>query len=153
MAAPSIVVVNTSEGLFDLLDELLGEQGYTRNYLVHVDDGYQTIRRQRPDLVILDVPMEQPDKAWLVLDLLCLSEETTGIPVIVCSTDARLLQAKAERLRQQGYYPLEKPFTLAAMVERIEAALGPLPVPSHDEARRATRQDRVIRQINRRPET
>lgn len=61
MTTPTIVAVNTDEGFLDLLDEQLGEHGYTDNRLAHVGEAYTTIQESHPALVILDMPTEHPD--------------------------------------------------------------------------------------------
>ena len=123
MTTPTIVAVNTDEGFLDLLDERLGEHGYTHNRLVHVGEAYATIQESHPALVILDMPTEHPDASWTLLAKLRLDEDTAALPVIVCSADGPLLRGKAEHFRQQGYQTLETPFTVAAMLGCVEAAL------------------------------
>jgi CheY-like chemotaxis protein len=87
MAQPLIAVVNNDLPFLDLMKELLTEEGY-RVILHHEGDtAYALIRKEQPDLVILDIRLEYPEAGWTVLDLIQLDPETTHIPVILCSAD------------------------------------------------------------------
>jgi CheY-like chemotaxis protein len=60
-----------------------------------------------------------------MLDLLRLHPSTTHIPVIACSTDPRILNAKAAWLAAMRCAAIEQPFDLDALLAKVQALLGP----------------------------
>jgi DNA-binding response OmpR family regulator len=62
---------------------------------------------------------------WHILDRLRLNPATMAIPIIICSTDPWLLQEKDRLLRTLHCDTLEKPFDLAMLLAKINAAVGP----------------------------
>jgi CheY-like chemotaxis protein len=48
----------------------------------------------------LDINLINPGRGWSTLDALRLHPKTRHIPVIVCSTDMRMINEKAEMLRE-----------------------------------------------------
>ena len=51
--------------------------------------------------------------------------QTATIPVIVCTTDPRLLEACADEWGAQGVVTLPKPFELTALDALLTASLDP----------------------------
>ncbi len=120
-----IAVVNDDSAFIDLMSDLLADEGYETIPHKVGDTAYHVIQNKLPDLVVLDIRMENPDSGWVILDLLRLNPETTTIPVIVCSADTRFLRDKAEQLRDKRCCVLEKPFRLDELLALVERALDP----------------------------
>jgi DNA-binding response OmpR family regulator len=117
-----IAVVDNDLPFLNLMQELLTEEGF-RVILHHEGDtAYALIRKEQPDLVILDIRLEHPEAGWKVLELIRLDPETTHIPVIVCSADSSLRE-KAAMLQDQRCEMLEKPFDLDRLLGTIKAAM------------------------------
>jgi CheY-like chemotaxis protein len=123
MHRATIVVVNDDAAYIEMVSELLGDEGYRTFPCTGSRFAYQIIKRERADLVLLDIHMESPDSGMNVLALLRLDRDTRDIPVLVCSADARFLNEKAERLRAYGCELLEKPFDVDDLIGRIEGML------------------------------
>lgn len=119
-----IMVVNDDTAFLHLMKELLTDEGYEVILHIHAETAWEAIRREQPDLVILDVRMERPEAGWTTLDLLRLDPQTTRIPVIVCTADAVQLRQKAEHLASLGYGALQKPFDLDHLLAAIRRQLG-----------------------------
>src|SRR6266545_1287586 len=47
---------------------------------------YEVIKRQKPDLILLDVGVA-PEDSWVLFQILRLDEETISIPVLIASSD------------------------------------------------------------------
>ncbi len=120
--AVRITVVNNDTAFLNLMSDLLGDEGYRITVLTVSDQAYDMIRKDKPDLVILDIGTEQEDTAWTVLNLLRLDPETANIPVIVASVDGKLLKLKEEQLKSKKCEILEKPFELEELLIRVRAA-------------------------------
>jgi CheY-like chemotaxis protein len=123
MAGPLITVVNNDTAFLTLMCELLVEEGYQALAWREGANAYEMIRREKPELVILDIRMEQPETGWTILELLRLDPTTTNIPVIVCSADAHFLREKAMYLREKRCDILEKPFDLNDLLTKVQETL------------------------------
>jgi CheY-like chemotaxis protein len=128
MTHASIFVTDDEPLFVELIKELLVDAGY-RNAVWDVgDNAFQRIRDEQPALVLLDISMKNPGRAWALLDVLRLHPKTRHIPAILCATDVRLLDAKADLLREMNCQSLEKPFDIETLLDRVAAAIGPPPV-------------------------
>ncbi len=125
MTEPLIAVVNNDTAYLELMHELLSLEGYRTVICKEGDKAYALVKEQRPDLVVLDIRMDQPESGWTILELLRLDPATARIPVIVCSADGRFLREKAPSLRELDCDTLEKPFDLEMLLGKVAAALGP----------------------------
>jgi len=127
MDHPSVFVANDDPAFVELVAELLTDAGY-RNVVWHVGaSAFHRIRDEQPTLVLLDINLVNPARGWSTLDALRLHPKTRHIPVILCSTDMRLLQEKAGLLRELHCQTLEKPFDIETLLEEVAAAIGPPP--------------------------
>jgi CheY-like chemotaxis protein len=77
--------------------------------VLHIEgaNAYELIKREMPDLIILDIRIEHPEAGWVTLDLLRPDPATTRIPIIVCSADAAQLREKAPMLEAHRCSTLE----------------------------------------------
>lgn len=121
---PRIALVDDDTVFLNLLRDLLE---VTEGYAVSIHkvwaDAYREIKEQRPDVVLLDIVMEQEERGWEILELLTLDPETRPIPVIVCSAAIHSLHAHQELLDRYGVLALPKPFDLQALLDRVQRAL------------------------------
>ena len=82
---PRVVIVDDSADSRRLIRRILQSQGdYQILEAPNGQEGLDLIRRERPDLIILDLMMPEMD-GFAVLDALRTSAETAEIPVIVAS--------------------------------------------------------------------
>ena len=127
MARSLIAVVNDDVPFLEMMEQLLEEEGYRVLPMNEAGHAYPRIKRHRPELVILDVRLGDPDAGWRVLEALRLDPTVRNIPVIVCSADLRALLEREEYLRQMGCECLPKPFDLDQLLAKMEKILGPSP--------------------------
>lgn len=120
-----ITVVNEDTAYLRMMETLLTLEGYEAIAWREGHGAYELIKRERPDLVILDIRLEHPEAGWVVLDLMRLDPETAHIPVIVASGDLRVLREKEELLRAKRCDILPKPFDLQELLAKIQAVIGP----------------------------
>ena len=127
MAHLSIFVANDDQAYLELIAELLSDAGYPK-VVWHVGQGaFHRVRDELPSLVLLDINLMNPGRGWSTLDALRLHPKTRHIPIILCSTDMRLLEEKAALLRELHCQTLEKPFDIETLLDRVAAAIGPPP--------------------------
>jgi CheY-like chemotaxis protein len=124
MEKAHIFVANDDKDFLELMKELLEGEGYSATVLHVGKNAYEEIKKALPDLLILDIILEQPDAGWKLLDKLTLDPETTNMPVIVCSADVVNIRAKADNLRELGCLVVEKPFDIETMLSTVREALA-----------------------------
>jgi DNA-binding response OmpR family regulator len=120
-----VAVVENNPATLAMLDDLLCSEGYRTLLQPAAKDAHLVLRQARPDLVILDLWLEDQDAGETLLGLLELDATTRTIPVIVCSAHLDLLRTKAALLRRRGYRVLAKPFQVDALLAAIHAMIGP----------------------------
>jgi CheY-like chemotaxis protein len=127
-----IAVINDDTTFLRLMEELLRvEQGYTVGVCKQWQHAYEFVKEFRPDLVILDVVMNDEEAGWRILNLLTLDPETRPIPVLVCSAAVRSLHDHQELLDRFGIRALPKPFDLDTLLAAVGEMLGsPPPRPA-----------------------
>jgi len=92
---PRVALVDDSEEVRRLIRRILQSQGnYTIFEAANGREGLELIRRERPDLVVLDLMMPEMD-GFAVLDDMRAHAETASIPVIVSTAKELTLQEKA----------------------------------------------------------
>jgi CheY-like chemotaxis protein len=122
---PLVAIVNDDKAIIALLSDLLADEGYQAFSCLSGDAAHKAIRREMPNLVILDMQMEQPDSGLVVLELLRLDPTTEHIPVIMCSADQQFLREKEDQLRAHRCDILEKPYSLSELLTLVTKWLGP----------------------------
>jgi len=137
-----IVIVSADREYARLVAEALRDAGYTVICCVEGHLAHETIRRERPAVVLLDVWLEHPRGGEMVLGMLHIDPATRAIPVIVCPPDKRSLAELAEHLAGTPHRILPKPFNieeLLALVASLLAANGASAAagPPHRPARRS----------------
>src|SRR5689334_15097095 len=112
MTSQTIVVANDDPVYLSMIKDVLIEEGYPNVHCIAGPPAFDFIQQEGPDLVLLDINITNPAQGWKVLDFLRLHRATTKIPVIVCSTDGRMLREKADMLYGMRCETLEKPFDI-----------------------------------------
>jgi len=125
---PSTIFVCDDDPTYvEMIAEVLTDAGYPR-VIWHVGAAaFQRIRDAQPTLILLDINLGNPARGWSTLDALCLHPKTRHIPVIICSTDMRMVREKEAMLRELNCQILEKPFEFETLMDRVVAAIGPPP--------------------------
>ncbi len=127
-----IAVVNDDTAFLDLMYDLLEDlEGYEVLICRESDQVYDYVKREQPDLVILDIVMGREEAGWRVLNLLTLDPATRPIPVLVCSAAVQSLREHDDTLRAMGIETIPKPFDLDALLSAIERTLARHPPGDH----------------------
>jgi CheY-like chemotaxis protein len=125
MKRPLIAVVNQDTVFLQLMEELLSEEGYHTYIEKEGDKAYVSIKKHKPDLVILDIRISYPEGGFKVIDLMRLDPETAYIPLIICSTATNLLRENEAHLREKQCDILMKPFQIDELLTKVQAIIGP----------------------------
>jgi CheY-like chemotaxis protein len=120
-----IAVINDDTAFLSLMRELLQEEeSYDVLICKEWDHAYEFIKREHPDLLILDIRIGGEEHGWTILNLLTLDPETRPIPTIVCSAAIQSLHEHQPTLTKFGIRALPKPFDLDTLLEAIERMIG-----------------------------
>ncbi|HXC67604.1 MAG TPA: response regulator, partial [Nitrospiraceae bacterium] len=92
-----VLVIDDEEGIRDLLDTLLTRKGYTVVLASGGRKGVELFRRERPDVVVLDLKMPEMDGLAVLQHIRNL---TPSQPVIILTGAG--LPAAEEQLRAYG---------------------------------------------------
>jgi DNA-binding response OmpR family regulator len=104
--------------------DIFQDERYNVTTTNFVPRSFDQIAALDPDALIVDIVIGQ-QAGWELLEQLHEGVSTTGIPVLIVSTDPRLLekaQEQAARFGTQHY--LVKPFDLDAMLACIHEMIG-----------------------------
>ncbi len=124
MPKKRITIINDDAVYMELMKDLLEEEGYRATIWDRKENAYHIIKRERPNLVIIDIRLQSPDEGWKILEQVRLDPMTTTIPVIVCSADTQFLRWKGRQLRQMNCEMLEKPFRLEELLREVGKLVG-----------------------------
>jgi two-component system, OmpR family, response regulator VicR len=118
---PYILVVNDTQEILDLLQELLEEEGYrvtTSLALLDLDK----VRALAPDVIVQDLLFEGTQElGWKFLTLVRLDPELARIPLVLCTAAVRTVNdpEMAEQLDRQGIRVVLKPFTIEDLLTTL----------------------------------
>ena len=117
--------------MIDLIQLILNRKGFEVIGARGGVEGLNTIRSEKPDLVLLDLMMPEMD-GWQVYQQLKADEETADIPVIVVTAKAQNIdKVLGLHIAKVDDY-ISKPFSLQELVDRVEKVLS-----KQQKARRA----------------
>jgi len=126
-----IVCVEDEPEMIDLIQLILNRKGFEVIGARGGVEGLNTIRSEKPDLVLLDLMMPEMD-GWQVYQQLKADEETADIPVIVVTAKAQNIdKVLGLHIAKVDDY-ISKPFSLQELVDRVEKVLS-----KQQKARRA----------------
>lgn len=115
-----IAIVDDDVSCAHLIADALELGGWQPVTYYQADGTFTLLRQVQPDLIILDVYLEQRDSGWLLLDLLQMDPLTDSIPVVVCTADSSQLRARKASLEDRGIGVLSKPFDLDELYQLVE---------------------------------
>jgi DNA-binding response OmpR family regulator len=125
MADPLIGIANHDPVLMRLLGQVLNDAGFRTITLPEGTTAYDEIRKQQPDLVILDTWLDTRESGWMLFQTLRLDKDTRGIPVLICSSDLEEFEKRAAALEEHSRIGvLNKPFDIDVLVKRVQQMLA-----------------------------
>jgi len=121
VSGEKILAIDDEVDVLGFLELVLEKSGYDVVTAPNGTDGLIRAHVERPDLILLDIMMEEMD-GWETLKLLKLDEESRGIPVVILS--ARTEPKDKIRALQEGAVDyITKPFGVRESLERIREIL------------------------------
>ncbi len=125
MQRKHVMVINGAPIFLNLMREILQDENYNVTTSNFVPSSFQQIAGMQPSLLMLDLAVHK-QAGWELLERLALEAMTQSIPVIVVSTDPRLLErARTDKVRYGGQAWIAKPFDLTDLLNEIDRLIGP----------------------------
>jgi DNA-binding response OmpR family regulator len=117
-----VVCVEDEPEMIDLIRLILSRKGFEVIGANGGVAGLETVRAEKPDVVLLDLMMPEMD-GWQVYQQLKADPSTAEIPVIVVTAKAQNIDKVLglHIAKVDDYIP--KPFSLQELVDRVEAVL------------------------------
>jgi len=119
MSEATILVIDDEEGIRDTLQGILEDEDYRVITASSSEEGLELIRREGPDLIILDIWLPNMDG---IEALSIIRDVVPDVPVIMISGHANIeVAVKATKLGAYDF--LEKPLSLDRILITVERAL------------------------------
>jgi len=118
------MVIDASRMILGVMRELLEFDRYAVTATTFVPESFAQIEALQPNLLIIDLAIHQ-HVGWDLLERLALEALTRSIPVIVTSTDPKLLQrAEANQVQYGGQGWIAKPFDVDELLHVVHDLVG-----------------------------
>ena len=119
-----IFAIDGSPDFLNVIRELFQDEGYNVTTTNYVPNSFAQIAALDPDALIVDIVVGQR-AGWELLEHLNAAAATTGIPVLIVSTDPRLLERAQEQAARYGNHRyLIKPFGSDEILAQIREMIG-----------------------------
>jgi DNA-binding response OmpR family regulator len=121
-AKTRVVWIEDDPELLRLAQLVLGHKGYEVVTVSDSQQGFETVRREKPDVVLLDLMMPGVD-GWAIYNQIKAAPELKGTPVIVVTAKAQAAdKALALHLAKVDGY-LTKPYEQSQLINLLEQVL------------------------------
>ena len=119
-----IMVVNDTQEILDLFQDLLEEEGYRVSLYSFAFQDLAEVKQSKPDLVILDFIIGGEAQGWQLLQKMKMDRETMSISVIVCTAAIALVRELEGRLRDKNVGIILKPFDIDDLLLEVSRVLA-----------------------------
>ncbi len=121
--AARIMVINDTQEILELFDELLREEGYEVVLYSQAIQDMAEIERIKPDLIIIDYIFGGEKTGWQMVQKLRMRRTTAKIPLIICTAAIREVREIEGFLRMKGITLVPKPFDIDDLLGAVHTAL------------------------------
>lgn len=130
-----ILIVDDETDIRNLMQGILEDEGYTIRQAANSDQAYKTIETRKPDLLILDIWLQ--NSAHDGLEILSNMKNThPDIPIIMISGHGTI-ETAVSAIKEGAYDFIEKPFKSDRLLLMIERALENAKLKKENKALRA----------------
>lgn len=123
-----VTVINDSEAFLALMREILLEAGHGMTGFQAVATSIQDVLDSRPQLMIIDLRLEdqrQEMSGWELIILSRAHKQLMNVPIILCTADVWELEKRAADLEQIARVHVRtKPFHVEEMISLVQRLLA-----------------------------
>jgi two-component system nitrogen regulation response regulator NtrX len=116
-----ILVIDDNSDIRFLICNILKEQNFEVRSAANYDQAVNEINKRLPDLAIIDIKLDKPDRDGIDL-LKLITKKNNSTPVIMISGHATV-QIAVEAIRIGAYEFIEKPFSKEKIINYVNRAL------------------------------
>ncbi len=125
--AKRVVCIEDEPEMIDLVRLILGRKGFDVIGANGGIEGLETVHRERPDLVLLDLMMPDMD-GWEVYQQMKADDDLRNIPVVVVTAKAQSIdKVLGLHIAKVDDY-ITKPFSPQELLESVEKIIGEVEV-------------------------
>ena len=116
-----VLIVEDDANVAALVGELLLEEGFISAHASDIDSGWAALLTEDPDAAILDLWLYGREAGWELLERIRQNEHFHDLPVVILTgvTGDEVMK----RAEEGGAQYLTKPFTPAALIDRLRRAM------------------------------
>ncbi|MBF0407984.1 MAG: response regulator [Candidatus Riflebacteria bacterium] len=118
-----ILLVDDDVDFIEINRDLLESEGHKIIYAYNPDDGMKLLRSEKPDLIILDVMMQEPDDGFAMAQK--IKKEKINIPILLLTSISKITGLNFEK--DEKMLPvkeiLEKPVSREKLLESVKNCL------------------------------
>jgi two-component system, OmpR family, response regulator len=117
-----IAIIDDDPDILDASSIVLTARGYEAITATNPEDGYKIIMEENPDLIILDIMMNEPDDGFFLAQK--LRAENVQTPIIMYTSISKAIgmdYAKSEMVPVDEF--IEKPISPNQLIEKVEQLL------------------------------
>lgn len=118
----TIAIIDDDPDIIEASNLVLTSKGYEVIFASNPEDGYKLVKEKKPDLIILDVMMSEPDDGFFLAQK--LRREKIEIAIIMYTSVSKALGlefAAGEMVPVDEF--VEKPISPNTLVEKVEKLL------------------------------
>ena len=116
-----VLIIEDNDKNLELVRDILQAKGYSTLEAGTAEGGLEIARRQKPDLVLMDIQLPGMDGIQ-ALKALRDNPATAALPVVAIT--ASVMKADREQIMRAGFDGfIEKPITVRSFLEAVEGAL------------------------------
>jgi CheY-like chemotaxis protein len=90
----------------------------------------EVVKKVNPDLVISDYLVTREEEGWQFIQKMKMSPDTATIPIIICTTNRRVVQNMEGQLAVKNITVVFKPFDIEELLQAVEEVIGKATEPS-----------------------
>ena len=117
-----IAIIDDDPDIIDASSLVLTSKGYEVITANNPDDGYKIVKENSPDLIILDVMMNEPDDGFFLAQKFRKNNITTPIIMYTSVSKSTGIDYGVNEMVPVNEY-VEKPISPAQLIEKVEKLL------------------------------
>ncbi|GAB4190057.1 MAG: hypothetical protein OHK0022_02610 [Roseiflexaceae bacterium] len=123
-----ILVFNDTQVILNLFEDILTDAGYRVTARTYGTQDLSVVEEIQPDLVIADYPpVEREAQGWQLVQMMKMSRTTERIPIVVCTTNLKAVQATEGWLATKNILTIPKPFSIDELLDAVRQQLPDQP--------------------------